>query len=165
MRIVWVALVATACGGASLHAATGIDAGSPEMREIDAVVQAWSERSDLPPMNAARLRQLLIVDARTEDEYRRRCPPSLECLTHAGTGLVRPVEAVVVISPDQRRSPGSRLSLIRHGAVHRAAELAGISDPVHRDRRLWGYHCGPRDAVCRAGIVEERAREISAQNN
>ncbi len=151
-------LVLASCAGAT-PAAVAIEPQSPEAEQLEAVIVAWNERADLPALPAARLRTMLVLDARTKAEYLRRCPPSGECLTHTGTGLVRPMEAIAVLSP-AKRSPGSRLSLIRHAAVHRAAELAGMSDPVHRDPRLWPYHCG-QDLACRAPTVEERARAIA----
>lgn len=167
-------LIVLACGSAPPPGATPIALRSPESVQIEAVIRAWNERDDLPPLDAARLRALLVLDARTEAEYLEWCPPSNECLAHRGSGLTRPMTAIVVIAPG--REAGTRLSLIRHGAVHRAAEVAGIGMPDHSDRRLWPYFCSPSprppnhvptaaEIACRAATVEERARTIANGGN
>lgn len=154
-----IVLLILACGSTSpAGTAAPLVAQSPEALEIEAVVTAWNERDDLPALDAERLRAMLVLDARTEAEYRQWCPDSRECLAHRYPRFMGPGVAIAVIRPGYSR--GSRLSLIRHSAVHRAAELGGISDPLHTSRKLWGYHC-QQDLACRAPTVEERARSIA----
>lgn len=154
-------LLMLGCGSAP-PVVLGAPLAAPELAQIDAVVQAWNERQDIPPLDTARLRTLRVIDPPTRAEYLELCGGGLGC-THGRNrcswpGCARDI--FVVVSPGL--SPGSRLSAIRHEAVHFARDIAGLGpDATHLDRRVWGYHCGAQDTACRAGIVEERARAIA----
>ncbi len=149
------------CGSAPLPTTIPPES-SIERAHIEAVVVAWNERDDLPAMDGD-LHAMEVYDPPTIAAFREVCAPSWECLIHRDTGFMTPMLAVAVIYPlgpnGGPMSAGTRLGLIRHSAVHRAAELAGITDNDHHDRRLWD-HLRPPGPV-RDATVEARARAIA----
>lgn len=139
---------------------------SAESLQLRSVVRAWNERGDLPYLDGDGLFTLMVTDAATAEVFADACGAhAVGCLTgwdrctEPFGGLLCGRDHLAVVSPAQR-SAGSRLSIVRHEAVHYAAELAGISDPVHRDRRLWAYGCRG-EPTCIVTAVEERARFLA----
>lgn len=145
---------------------------SPELAEMRAVVEAWEARGDLPWLDADDLRTLLVTDPPDVEGMQDLCPNAFGgCLASWNrcvapfAGLLCGSDRLAVIGPtypDGRPlSAGSRLSLLRHEIVHRAAEVAGISDNDHHDRRLWYLQRFPDPDL----IVEGRARARAQGGN
>lgn len=149
-RLAAIALLLIGCTRSLPPVTRPVEPQSPESRQVEAVIVAWNERQDLPPLPADRLRAVQVTDPPDVESFARICP------AHAGA-CHSYRRRIVIIRPGMEA--GRRLSLIRHEIVHMAAGYSGMGSGSHIDVKLFAYECA--DATCRAAAVEERARTIA----